>query len=110
MGGDGTARGSISSHSRAQEIVVPQGMMGSADSSRTQHALAPAPSCRLAARARTRAHATEYAAVLHLAEMDTDIGRGRLAGQLELVGLQPADLVADACRLLKFEIGRGIAH
>src|SRR5258708_32262112 len=29
----------MSSHSRAQEIVLPQGMMGSADSSRTHHAL-----------------------------------------------------------------------
>src|SRR5260370_11194610 len=43
MGRDGTAHGSISSHSRAREIVVPQGMMGSADSSRTNHALGEIP-------------------------------------------------------------------
>src|SRR5579885_1458559 len=30
MGGDGTGYGSISSHSRARVIAVPQGMMGSA--------------------------------------------------------------------------------
>ena len=45
--------------------------------------------------------------MLHLAEMDADIGARRLAGQLELVGLQPADLVAQATGLLEFEVGRG---
>src|SRR6185437_1955 len=47
--------------------------------------LAPAPAGRPATRARAGAHATENAAVLHLAEIDVCRSRNGLAGQLELV-------------------------
>src|SRR5882757_9633486 len=60
--------------------------------------------------ARAGAHAAKHAAVLHAAEMHADIGAGSLAGQLELVGLEAADLVADARGLLEFEVGGGVAH
>jgi len=36
--------------------------------------------------------------MLHLAEMDADIGTGGLARQFELVGLEATDLVAQAVR------------
>ncbi len=42
--------------------------------------------------------------------MDADIGAGGLAGQLQLVGLEAPDLVADAGGLLEFEVGGGVAH
>src|SRR5262249_44512316 len=71
---------------------------------------APAAPRLLAATARAGAHAAEDPAVLHLAEMHADIGAGRLPGQLELVGLETADLVTDAGGLLELEVGRGIAH
>src|SRR5258708_40301717 len=72
--------------------------------------LAPAAARGLPARARAGAHAAEHAAVLHLAEMDADIGRRGLARQLELVGLEAADLVAHPSGLLEFEVGGGVAH
>ena len=48
--------------------------------------------------------------MLHLAEMDADIGAGGLARQLELVGFEAADLVAQAAGFLELEVGGGVAH
>src|SRR6185312_10265895 len=76
----------------------------------TPVALSPAPAGLLAAAAGAGADAAEDAAVLHLAEVDVGRGRDRLTGQLELVGLQAPDLVADAGGLLELEIGGGVAH
>ena len=48
--------------------------------------------------------------MLHLAEMDGDIGAGGLSRQFELVGFEAADLVAQAAGFLELEIGGGGAH
>src|SRR5262249_40503635 len=101
--------GMVPRNSPAAVPMDQDALVGGADDARWG-VLAPAARRRRAARAGPGAHAAEHAAVLHAAEIDVG-GRGhRLARQLELVGLEPADLVADAGGVLELEVGRGVAH
>src|SRR5215217_1976002 len=119
MGGDGTACGSISSHSRAREIVVSPGMMGPGDPSCSRH-----PGLRIATqgapvygRAPLAGYGSGFKVVrdlriaVDIGGTFTDVvleeGGRRLTRKLLTTPQRPEEAVLDGVRLILGDAGKG---